>query len=126
MGFWLFCTACCLLIPLVMLSFGWRFLEKPPKKINGFYGYRTTRSMKNQQTWDYAHQVCGKLWFRAGAVMLPLSLLAMLPLLGRGIEGQSIWLIVVVGVQIVVMLATLFPVERALKRKFDKYGRRID
>lgn len=126
MGFWLFCTVCALLCPLMMLIFGWRFLEKPPKKINGFYGYRTTRSMKNQQTWDYAHQVCGKLWFRAGAVMLPLSLLAMLPLLGRGIEGQSIWLIVVVGVQIVVMLATLFPVERALKRKFDKYGRRID
>lgn len=126
MGFWLFCTVCALLCPLMMLIFGWRFLKKPPKKINGFYGYRTTRSMKNQQTWDYAHQVCGKLWFRAGAVMLPLSLLAMLPLLGRGIEGQSIWLIVVVGVQIVVMLATLFPVERALKRKFDKYGRRID
>lgn len=126
MGFWLFCTVCALLCPLMMLIFGWRFLKKPPKKINGFYGYRTTRSMKNQQTWDYAHQVCGKLWFRAGAVMLSLSLLAMLPLLGRGIEGQSIWLIVVVGVQIVVMLATLFPVERALKRKFDKYGRRID
>ena len=126
MGFWLFCTVCALLCPLMMLIFGWRFLAKPPKKINGFYGYRTTRSMKNQQTWDYAHQVCGKLWFRAGAVMLSLSLLAMLPLLGRGIEGQSIWLIVVVGVQIVVMLATLFPVERALKRKFDKYGRRID
>lgn len=126
MGFWLFCTVCALLCPLMMLIFGWRFLKKPPKKINGFYGYRTTRSMKNQQTWDYAHQVCGKLWFRAGAVMLPLSLLAMLPLLGRGIEGQSIWLIVVVGVQILVMLATLFPVERALKRKFDKYGRRID
>ena len=126
MGFWLFCTVCALLCPLMMLIFGWQFLKKPPKKINGFYGYRTTRSMKNQQTWDYAHQVCGKLWFRAGAVMLPLSLLAMLPLLGRGIEGQSIWLIVVVGVQILVMLATLFPVERALKRKFDKYGRRID
>ena len=80
MGFWLFCTVCALLCPLMMLIFGWRFLKKPPKKINGFYGYRTTRSMKNQQTWDYAHQVCGKLWFRAGAVMLPLSLLAMLPM----------------------------------------------
>ena len=30
MGFWLFCTASSLLIPLVMLFFGRRFLTKPP------------------------------------------------------------------------------------------------
>ena len=83
MGFWLFCTASSLLIPLVMLFFGRRFLTKPPKSINSLYGYRTARSMKNQQTWDFAHRVCGKLWPRAGAVMLPLSLLAMLPALGH-------------------------------------------
>lgn len=126
MGFWVFCTVCCLLIPLVMCGFGWRFLKKPPKKINGFYGYRTTRSMKNQQTWDFAHQMCGKLWFRAGAVMLPLSLLAMLPALRKGVETTGLWLTGVVTIQMVVMLSTIFPVEGALKRKFDKYGRRID
>lgn len=66
MGFWLFCTASSLLIPLVMLFFGRRFLTKPPKSINSLYGYRTARSMKNQQTWDFAHRVCGKLWSRGG------------------------------------------------------------
>ena len=126
MGFWLFCTACVLLSPLTMLIFGWRFLKKPPKKINGAYGYRTTRSMKNQQTWDFAHQVCGRLWLRAGVVMLPLSLLAMLPALGQGVEVTGLWLAGVVTIQMVVMLATIFPVEGALKRKFDKFGRRMD
>ena len=58
MGFWLYCTAMCLLIPGIMLYFGWRFLNKPPQNINSIYGYRTSRSMKNQQTWDFAHQVC--------------------------------------------------------------------
>lgn len=126
MGFWLYCTVMCLLVPALMLYFGWRFLNKPPKNINSIYGYRTSRSMKNQQTWDFAHQVCGKLWFRVGAVMLPLSLLAMLPALGRDVEAVGTWCIPVVGVQLVVMVATIFPVEKALKRKFDKYGRRID
>lgn len=126
MGFWLYCTVMCLLVPALMLYFGWRFLNKPPKNINSIYGYRTSRSMKNQQTWDFAHQVCGKLWFRVGAVMLPLSLLAMLPALGRDVEAVGTWCIPVVGVQLVVMIATIFPVEKALKRKFDKYGRRID
>ena len=27
---------------------------KPPKNINRIYGYRTKRSMKNQEVWDYA------------------------------------------------------------------------
>lgn len=126
MGFWLYCTAMCLLVPALMLYFGWRFLNKPPKKINALYGYRTSRSMKSQQTWDFAHQMCGKLWFRVGAVMLPLSLLAMLLVLGKEIEATGLWLTGVVTIQVVVMLATIFPVEGALKRKFDKYGRRID
>lgn len=125
MGFWLYCTVMCLLVPAVMLYFGWRFLNRQPKKINALYGYRTSRSMKNQQTWDYAHQVCGKLWFRAGIVMLPLSLLAMLPALGKDTQALGIWLMGVVLVQVVVMIATIFPVEKALKRKFDKFGRRI-
>ena len=125
MGFWLYCTAMCLLVPAVMLYFGWRFLNRPPQKIKALYGYRTSRSMKNQQTWDYAHQVCGKLWFRAGAVMLPLSLLAMLSGLGKDTQALGIWLMGVVLVQVVVMIATIFPVEKALKRKFDKFGRRI-
>lgn len=125
MGFWLYCTAMCLLVPAVMLYFGWRFLNRPPQKINALHGYRTSRSMKYQQTWDYAHQVCGKLWFRAGAVMLPLSLLAMLSGLGKDTQALGIWLMGVVLVQVVVMIATIFPVEKALKRKFDKFGRRI-
>lgn len=126
MGFWLYCTVMCLLVPGVMLYFGWRFLNKPPKNINSIYGYRTSRSMKNQQTWYFAHQVCGKLWLRVGAVMLPLSLLVMVPAFGWHVEKTGLWLAGVAGVQLVVMVATIFPVEKALKRKFDKYGRRID
>ena len=38
-----------LLAGLIMLLF-------PPKKINGIYGYRTTRSMKNQENWDKAQR----------------------------------------------------------------------
>ena len=124
MGFWVFCTASCLLVPAVMLSFGWRFLKKPPKHINSFYGYRTSRSMKNQQTWDFAHQVCGRLWFRWGLVLLPLSLLAMLLVLGKDVEELGVWLMGVTVIQIVVLLGSIVPVERALKKNFDQFGRK--
>ena len=112
------------LIPALMLLFGWLFLRRPPRRINSIYGYRTARSMRNQETWDFAHQVCGKIWFRAGAIMLPLSLLAMLPALDRDVEAVGIWCIPVVGVQLAVLVGSIFPVERALKRNLDQFGGR--
>ena len=56
-----------LLVPLIMIGIGLSFLKKPPKDINGAYGYRTPMSMKNQDTWDFAHRVCGRVWCIAGA-----------------------------------------------------------
>lgn len=122
--FWLFCTVMCLLIPLIMLYFGWRFQKHPPRNINSLYGYRTTRSMKNQQTWDFAHRVCGKLWFWAGLILLPVSLVAMLFAWGRSVEEIGMWCIPVTAVQLVVLVGSIFPVERALKRNFDQFGRK--
>lgn len=124
MGFWIFCTAMVLLTPAVMLLFGRRFQKKPPKTINSLYGYRTTRSMKNQDTWDFAHRTCGKLWFRLGLALLPVSLLAMLTVLGRGTTPVGMACFVVVMIQMAVLVGSLFPVERALKKTFDDFGRK--
>ena len=52
-----------LLIPATMAGFGRAFLKKAPGKINYAFGYRTSMSMKNKDTWDYAHKFCrGELW----------------------------------------------------------------
>ena len=124
MGFWLFCTGINLLVPGIMMFFGWRFRTKPPKHINGLYGYRTARSMKNQQTWDFAHAVCGTIWFRVGVCMLPLSVGLMLPSFGRDIETVGLWCGGITLLQVVVLLGTIVPVERALKQNFDQFGRK--
>ncbi len=42
-------------LPLVII--GYIYKMRPPKKINHIYGYRTRRSMKNQQVWDYANKI---------------------------------------------------------------------
>ena len=122
--FWLFCTGMNLLIPLVMLYFGRRFQKHPPKNINSFYGYRTSHSMKNQQTWDFAHQVCGKLWSRLGLILLPVTLVPMVFLWGRSVDEIGMGCIPVMAVQLVVLLGSIVPVERALKRNFDQFGRK--
>lgn len=124
MGFWVFCLAMDLLIPAVMLLLGRRFLTKPPRTINGTYGYRTRRSMKSQAAWDFAHRTCGRLWSRLGLVLLPLSALVMLPVLGADARMVGLWCGAVVLVQTAVFLGSIFPVERALKKEFDQFGRK--
>ena len=124
MGFWLFVTAMDLLVPAIMLYFGWRFQKKPPEKINQIYGYRTARSMKNQETWRFAHETCGRLWVRLGTILLLLSLAAAAMTFGRGDETAGIVCFVVVMLQVVVVIGSIVPVERALKRNFDDQGRK--
>lgn len=43
------------LIPVTMIIFGILWKSHPPKSINWAYGYRTSMSMKNNETWKFAH-----------------------------------------------------------------------
>ncbi len=124
MGFWLFMLVMDLLIPAIMAVFGLRFLKNPPKEINTLYGYRTARSMKNRDTWDFAHRHCGTLWRNLGLVLLPLSVLAMLPAWGKDIGTVALFGCVVCIVQTAVLLGSIVPTERALKKTFDDLGNR--
>lgn len=60
-----------------MIGFGFLFQKRPPKNINGLYGYRTAMSMKNQATWTFAHHYAGKIWFYSGIASLSLSLVVL-------------------------------------------------
>lgn len=55
-----------LLIPLTMIGFGKLFLTKAHKNINATFGYRTTMSMKNKDTWEFVHKFCGKMLKKGG------------------------------------------------------------
>ena len=50
MGYWAYMLVNTLLIPVVMLIFGHRFLKKgAPQDINGFYGHKTEESLAKEQ-----------------------------------------------------------------------------
>ena len=124
-GFWTFMLVCSLLIPLIMIGFGWRFMKKPPKDINGAYGYRTSMSMKNRDTWDFAHRTCGRVWWIVGWAMLPLTVLAQVPMLRCSTVGEiGFWSTVLEMAEAIVLVVTIIPVERALHKNFDKKGNR--
>ena len=122
MGFWIFILLVVLLIPLAMIVFGKLFMTKAPKNINFVFGYRTTMSMKNKDTWEFAHKYCGKLWFKCGLVVLPLSIVALLFTFNKGTDIIGTVGGIVCTVQLVPLIGSIFPTEAALKKTFDRNG----
>lgn len=116
-----------LLIPLMMLVFGLLFCKKPPVEVNSLFGYRTTLSMKNKDTWDFAQRMMGRLWWRAGLALLVLTVGAMLACLftlARDEDTVGTYSLVFLYIQMAVLLLSIWPVESALRRTFDKDGNR--
>ena len=124
MGFWIFMLSMTLIIPAVLIIFGTRFAKKPPKSINMYYGFRTSRSMKNKDTWDFAHRHFGRTARLTGWILLPLSVAVMLLALGKDTSTVSVFGLALCCVQLVPLIGLIFPTERALEREFDEYGNR--
>ena len=121
MGFWIFMLVMDLLIPVTMVFIGKRFQKKPPKEINGIYGYRTAMSMKNKETWEYAHHCCGKLWYVSGLVMLLPTVIALVCVFGKG--NDCVGTIGGIVCMYPGWLEQFVSTERELKKRFDRNGR---
>ena len=122
MGFWIFMLAMNLLFPLIMIVMGRYFMKKSPKEINYIFGYRTNMSMKNKDTWDFAHKYFGKRWFRLGWLLIPISVIQILFVIGKGEYIIGTVGMVVMVIDLILLIAPIFPTERALKKVFDKDG----
>jgi len=125
MGFWFFMLLSGEMVPALMLLFGRIFCKHPPKSINSIYGYRTSMSMKNTDTWNFAHSYCGRLWWKVGLFLSAGTIIAMLPLIGKESETTGLWGSGIMMIQCAILLISIYPVERALRKNFDKTGKRI-
>lgn len=119
-----FIFACDLLIPIMMIWFGRIMWKHTPKDINYIFGYRTTRSMKNEDTWRFAHEYCGRLWWKIGLIMLIPTVLVHIPFYNSNEETLGIVAAIVMTIQIIVLIASIFPTEIALKKTFNDDGTR--
>ncbi|MFR3992390.1 MAG: SdpI family protein [Angelakisella sp.] len=121
MGFWIFMFCCTLLIPIIMIIAGNSMRLGKFKTINSIVGYRTRRSMKNQQTWDYAHRECGLLWRRWGSTMLVLTVIAMLLFMGEDTDHIGV-VRRYYRVADDPLFLSIVIVEKKLREKFDENG----
>lgn len=95
-----------------------------PEKINGVLGYRTSRSMKNMDTWRFAHEYCGRLWWKTGWIILLVSALVQIPFVHSSENKIGIIGTVICTVQCIILIASVFKTESALKKTFTQDGTR--
>ncbi|MBR5055840.1 MAG: SdpI family protein [Bacteroidales bacterium] len=112
-----------LIMPLMMVGFGLLFMKNPPKSINSLYGYRTRRSTKNQETWDFAHYYFGKIWYKYGLISIPVSLFPFCLVIGKSDDVITMTTLIVMGLQSILLVVTIILTERALKTHFDETGK---
>ncbi|MCH1517659.1 MAG: SdpI family protein [Flavobacteriaceae bacterium] len=100
---------------LIFVIAGYIQQKFPPKKINHFYGYRTRKSMRDQESWDFAQAYSSRQMQKMGAGIVLLGGLAWLA------DIHSIWGIGI-GIIIFVLcpLLMLVEIEQMLKKRFPK------
>jgi len=89
------------------------FKTFPPKKINMWYGYRTERSMRSQETWDAANSYANNfmLWLFVGISAVELPLFLYMQAEHAALAGCGL---LVVGLLLLIVFT-----ERYLKEKFN-------
>lgn len=94
------------------------FKHFPPKKINYLYGYRTKRSMKNQETWDEANRYSPNLMILVSIITTLLQGIFYFTL------GPKYAIGIATAVMVVLVLITIPMTENHLKKNFDNEGKR--
>lgn len=81
-------------------------------------------SMKNKETWRFSHNYCGRLWYICGIILLPITVLLFLLVIGKNSACVGQMGGIVCGVQLIPLIGAIFPTEIALRKNFDKNGKR--
>lgn len=101
------------IIGIIFLVVGIIMYLFPPKNINSFYGYRTSKSMKNQETWTFAQKYSSVKMIQSSIFLLLISCL------GFFITFQSTTQnIIGFGALAIVIVFMFFTTEKAMKTKF--------
>ncbi len=90
----------------------------PPKKINGIYGYRTNKSMLNEDVWQFANAFFNKQFLLFSAISFGTSLLFVFLFSGKISWQPMVIMLLSLG-------ASVIKTEQELAKNFDDEGNRI-
>lgn len=103
-----------LLIGVIMFVAGFVLRFIPPKNINALYGYRTSRSMRSQEAWDFAQRYSGKALLVAALAYTAVYFIIMYSAILESSEEAFFFL----PLMIACFASVFWTVERKLKQRF--------
>ena len=124
MPFWWWMFICNITVPVIMAVAGLLMWARCPKEINSFFGYRTARSMKNMDTWKFAHKYAGTVCFLAGLIAIVPTIVAQLPFYRSPDNVVGTVSVVIITVQCTILILPIILTETALKKTFNDDGTR--
>ncbi len=98
---------------IIFMITGFVMFKFPPKNINMLYGYRTTRSMKNQEQWDFSQKYSAKLLIFCGVFLILTSNISLIITINNKAK-LFISLALIFGS----VIFLLFKTENELKKRF--------
>ena len=108
-----------LLIGPLILLITYIYAKYPPKKINDLYGYRTKRSMRNQDCWDFANRHSIRLMWKISFITCVVQALGVILL------NEEVALLTATIILVTTLIYSVYLTEKALKKTFDKEGKKI-
>lgn len=108
-----------LLVPALILACGVISLNRPPKQINSFYGYRTPRSMRDKRSWDYAQSMMSEYFIYYSLLSLVIS--AILAVLSRIFFDRDYIPCLIMLLQCIGIFAVIVRVENNLKKEHKRW-----
>ena len=124
MKFWIYMTFMAIIVPLVLIAVGLYYTKCPPEKIYTDFGYKTSLTLKNDDIWAYAHQLCGKTWIKLGLIMIPLSIAIMVIPLFISENAMSFFSVALFALQCVAVFFSFRKTKATLLTVFDEEGNR--
>lgn len=109
-----------MITPILMVMIGMSWRNNPPKTINKVYGYRTTRSMKSKESWEFAHRYFGRILFKLVLVITVLTIVILLIFKNSNDNTLVKVVLIILMIQVIAFILPVIPTEIALKRNFGK------
>ena len=123
MKFWIFMFIVTLLIPTSLLL-TWYLCPKI-KTINNVSGYRTKRSMQNQNAWDFAQKYCSKISLYMFFPSLILAIVIMPTVTSKPVDVIG-WIgLGITMIQMISFIVIIISTEKALKKTFDESKNKV-
>ena len=125
MLFWLLMLVVVEIIPFILYKFGKLYLTNPPTDKKDPKRCKAFGADKTEETMEFAHRLCGELWYKAGFYLMMLVVVTLVIVIAQPQKTVINTTLVILAFEVFTVLRSIFVLHKRLKKEFDEEGHRI-